>query len=64
MKARVIIENGITQIELSPENKYEETMLENTYDSDSMIITKVQKKYISYNWEYSINMKIRLKEDE
>lgn len=33
MKAKVIIENGKTEIVLTPENQYETSMLEDTYDS-------------------------------
>lgn len=47
MKAKVVIENGKTTIELKPENNFEERVLEDSYSGDSCLDIKLDKTYRS-----------------
>lgn len=58
MKAKVVIENGKTTIELTPENNFEERVLEDSYSGNTGLDIKLDKTYESYQNEYSIRIEI------
>jgi hypothetical protein len=66
MKAKVIIEDGVTTIKLTPETIFEEKMIENTSDTlaiGSKEITTNVENVSKNHWEklYRISLTIRKK---
>jgi len=62
MKAKVVIENGITSIELTPENKFEIDVIENArkFKEGYILETSVDAKYNYNNYtDHKLNIKIK-----
>lgn len=62
MKAKVIIENGITTIELTPENDFEKRVLKDAHsNSNYEFDTKVTSNYSYGENNYKLNVELKVK---
>jgi hypothetical protein len=63
MKTKVIIENGVTTIELTPENDFERNMIENVSNDREVfnIDTKFHTEHNKHKITLKINEIVRLK---
>lgn len=59
MKPTVKIENGYVEIELTPENEFERTMLKDMKSTSDEFVCKITTKYKAYSYgedDYSISL--------